>query len=60
MADKIIVETELAIIGFAQPAGINPSQYAEDLVAKTLLCGELLGEYAFNEIFIEGTDQSIR
>lgn len=34
--DEIIAETESEITHFAQPSKIAPSQYAEELVTKTL------------------------
>lgn len=47
-------------IRFAQPAGKNPLQYAEELVAKTHGCGDVFEEFVLNEIFIEGFYSSVR
>lgn len=57
---EIITETEFAITRFALQADMNLSKYTEKLVRKILCCGDVYTEYALNEIFIEGSDLSIR
>lgn len=39
---------------------MNPSQHAEELVAKTLRCEDVYGKYALNEMVIEVLDMSIQ
>lgn len=54
------MKTESKITRFAQPSGMMPSQYAQDLVTKTLRCGDVYEKYPLNEIFIKGLHALIR
>lgn len=47
------------ITQFAQPAGMDLSQYAEKIVAKTLRWEDVHEEYELHEIFIERLDPSM-
>lgn len=58
--DQLIAETESSITRFAQPAGMSPSQYVEELVAKTIHCGDVYEGFALNWIFIKVLGPSIR
>lgn len=58
--DESISETESKITRFAQPPVMTPYKYAENLVKRTLRFGVVYKQYALKEIFIEGSDASIR
>lgn len=58
--DENIADTKDEITMFSQPPNKTLSQYAEELVAKALRCGDVYKEHDLNEIFIEGLDKSIR
>lgn len=49
----IVAEVESKITGLAQLAVTNASQYAEELVEKTLRCGDVHKEYELIENLIK-------
>lgn len=53
--NEAVAETESDITCFTQPSNMTLSQYVEELVTKTLRCGDLYENvpYALNEIFIK-------
>lgn len=58
--DEVIAETTSEVTRFAQPSNMTPYQNADELVTKTLRCGDVYEEYGVKNIFIESLDSSIR
>lgn len=59
VTDQGIAETESDIPRFAKPSNMKPFQNAEELVTKTVCCGDVFGEHALNKILTGGLDVSI-
>lgn len=59
-ANEVIAKKEFDITRFAEPSGMQPSQYAEELATRTLRRGGVFEQYTLTERFIEGLDAPIR
>lgn len=51
--DEVVANTEEEITSFTQPANKTANQYAEDLDAETLRCGNIYDARTMNEIVIK-------
>lgn len=59
VTDQAIVEYDVAIFRYMQPAHMTLQQYAEDLVAKSYKVADVCDEGTLEDVFIESGDASI-
>lgn len=58
--DKHTADAADETIMFTQPTNEIPSQYAEELIAKALRCGDICEEHALKAFFFKGQEKSNR
>lgn len=58
--DEIIADREGKVTTFILAPNKAPSQYAEEVVARTLRCGDVYKEQNLNENFIKGLNASMK